>query len=106
MRALCAMNDIEIVKKGFPYNLLPGLSFLLTTFLMVLLAKVFGPEMVNFSVSFLPQVMISLLCVYFVSRAPCVNALFSIAVIIGFIPISFYLGLQFWLFVGLPPEFR
>jgi len=96
------MNDIEIVKKGFPNNILPGLSFLLTTFIMVLLAKVFGPERINFSVSFFPQIMISLLCLYFVSRSPFVNTLFSIAVIIGFIPVSFYFGFQFWLFLGLP----
>ncbi len=96
------MNNIgSNIKKDIPFSLLPGLIFLLTTFIMVFSAKLFGPEMMNFSISLLPQLLISLIGIYFTAHS-IISAAFSLAILLIFVPISFYLGFVLWIELGLP----
>lgn len=96
------MNNIgSRIKKDIPFSLLPGFMFLLTTVIMVFVAKLFGPEMMNFSISLLPQLLISLIGIYYTTHS-IISAAFSLAVVLIFIPISFYLGFVLWIELGLP----
>ena len=89
------------IKTDLPLSLVPSAMFLCTTFIMVLAAKYWGTEKINFSVSFLLQLLICLSSVYF-TNTNRISALFSTLLVFSAIPLSFYLGFILWLELGLP----